>query len=80
MRLWNDGEISSSVGLIITIIETVAMEGGLWPPSIATVSIILITKPTDDEISPSFHNRIDFINTDTLSDENLMMAGLGQNM
>ena len=28
MRLCNDGEISSSVGLIITIIETVAGEGG----------------------------------------------------
>ena len=28
MRLCNDGEISSSVGLIITIIETVAVEGG----------------------------------------------------
>ena len=24
--------------------------------------------------------RIDFMNTDTLSDENLMMAGLGRNM
>ena len=28
MRLCNDGEISSSVGLIIIIIETVAGEGG----------------------------------------------------
>ena len=25
-------------------------------------------------------NRIDLINTDTLSDENLMVAGLGRNM
>ena len=31
MRLCNDGEISSSMGLIIIIIETVAGEGGgLW--------------------------------------------------
>ena len=30
MRLCNDGEISSSVGLIITITEIVAGEGGLW--------------------------------------------------
>ena len=37
-------------------------------------------QPTDDEISPSLQNRIDFINTDTLSDENLMMPGLGRNM
>ena len=29
MRLCNDGEISSSVVLIITIIETVAGEGGV---------------------------------------------------
>ena len=29
MLLCNDGEISSSVGLIITIIETVAGEGGV---------------------------------------------------
>ena len=37
-------------------------------------------RTTDDEISPSLHNRIDLINTDTLSDVNLMMAGLGRNM
>ena len=30
MRLCNDGEISSSVGLIFTIIETVAGEGGFY--------------------------------------------------
>ena len=71
MRLCNDGEISSSVVLIITIIQTVAGEG---------VSIIVIIKTTDDEISPSLHNRIDLINTDTLSDENLTMALLGRNM
>ena len=113
VRLCNEGEISSSVGLIITIIETVAGEEGGFcnvgiphrtaatenrhlrehytpsqhnihtteqPPPQATVSIIVIIKTTDDEISPSLHNRIDLINTDTLSDENLMMAGLGRNM
>ena len=37
-------------------------------------------QPTDNEISPSLQNRIDFMNADTLSDENLMMAGLGRNM
>ena len=50
------------------------------PHPLATVSIILIIKTTDDEISPSLHNRIDLINTDTLSDENLMMVGLDRNM
>jgi len=39
--------------------------------------IAVITKTTDDEISPSLHNRINLINTNTLSDENLMMAGTG---
>ena len=34
----------------------------------------------DGEISSSLQNRIDFINTDILSDENLMMARLGRNM
>jgi len=34
----------------------------------------------DDEISPSLHNRINLINTNTLSDENLMTAGIGRNM
>jgi hypothetical protein len=37
-------------------------------------------QPTDDEISPSLQNCIDFMDTDALSDENLMMAGLGRNM
>jgi len=31
-------------------------------------------------LSPSLHNRINLINTNTLSDENLMMAGIGRNM
>jgi len=34
----------------------------------------------DGEISPSLHNRINLINTNTRSDENLMMAGIGRNM
>jgi len=34
-------------------------------------------KTTDNEISPSLHNRINLINTNTLSDEKLMMAGIG---
>ena len=37
-------------------------------------------QPTNDEISPSLQNRIDFMNTNSLSDENLMMAELGRNM
>jgi len=39
--------------------------------------IVVIIKTTDDEISPSLHNRINLINTNTLSDENLKMAGIG---
>jgi len=35
---------------------------------------------SDDEISPSIHNRINLINTNTLSDVNLMMAGIDRNM
>jgi len=41
---------------------------------------VVITKTTDDEISPSLHNHINLINTNTFSDENLMMAGIGRNM
>jgi hypothetical protein len=37
-------------------------------------------KTTDDEISPSLRSRIDLVKTDTLSDENVMMAGIGRNM
>jgi len=40
----------------------------------------IITKPTDDEISPSLRNHINLINTNTFSDESLMMAGIGRNM
>ena len=42
--------------------------------------ILVIIKTTDDEISPSLHNHINLINTNTLSDVNLMMAGIGRNM
>jgi len=42
--------------------------------------IVVITKTTDDEISPSLHNRINLINTNILSGENLMMARIGRNM
>ena len=35
---------------------------------------------SSSEISPSLHNRINLISTNTLSDENLMMAGIGRNM
>jgi len=66
MRLCNDGEISSSVVLVITTIKR-------------RLLIVVIIKTTHDEISPSLHNRINLINN-TLSDENLMMAGIGRNM
>jgi len=39
--------------------------------------IEVITKTTDDEILQSLHNHINLISTNTLSDENLMMAGIG---
>ena len=39
--------------------------------------IVAITTTTDDEISPLLHNHINPINTNTLSDENLMMARIG---
>jgi len=42
--------------------------------------IIVTIKTTDDEISPSLHSHTDPVNTDTVSDENLMMAGTGRNM
>ena len=50
------------------------------PPPPAKFLIVAIIKTTDDEISPSLHNHIDPVNTDTLLDENLMMAGTGRNM
>jgi len=53
--------------------------GGGYPPQ-PRLLILAIIKTTDDEISPSLHNRINLINTNTLSDENLMMAGIGRNM
>jgi len=44
------------------------------------ISIIDVYQTTDDEISPPLHNRINLLNTNTLLDENLMMAGIGRNM
>jgi len=83
MRLCKDYEISSSVVLIITNIERRGLGGGLFctePPPQPRLLIVVIIKTTDDEISHSLHNRIKLINTNTLSDENLMMAGIGRNM
>ena len=50
------------------------------PPLRIYVLIVAIIKTTDDEISPSLHIRIDLVNTNTLSYENLMIAGIGRNM
>ena len=50
------------------------------PPPHQRLLIVVIIKTTDDEISPSLRNRINLISTNTLSDENLMMAGIGRNM
>jgi hypothetical protein len=49
-------------------------------PPLPHLLIVAIIKTTDDEISPSLQNHINLINTNTLSDENLMMAGIGRNM
>jgi len=96
MRLCNDGEISSSVVFIITTIkrhgcnENRHLRKHCTPsqhnthitehPPKPCLLIVVIMKATDDEISPSLHNRINLTNTNTLSDENLMMAGIGRNM
>ena len=50
------------------------------PPPSSYVLIVAIIKTTDDEISPSLHIHIDLVNTNAVSDENLMMAGIGRNM
>jgi len=50
------------------------------PPPQPRLLILVTIKPTDDDISPSLHNRINLINTNTLSDENLMIAEIGRNM
>jgi len=106
MRLCNDGEISSSVVLVITTIKRRGEGGGGIPHKTAATKInthasiaspvstiptlqnppqprlliVVITKTTDDEISPSLHNRINLINTNILLDENLMMAGIRRKM
>jgi len=106
MRLCKDGEILSSVVLIITTIKRRGWVGGFcnvsivltWgamlasiapqvstiltlqnPPTQPRLLIVVIIKTTDDKISPSLHNRINLINTNTLTDENLM-AGIRRNM
>ena len=62
------------------IITTIMRCGWSGVGSVITgLIIVVIIKTTDDEISPSLHNRINLINTNTLSDENLMMAGIGRN-
>jgi len=80
MRLCNDGDISSSVVLVITTIKRRGGWGGGGVLSRLLILVVAITKTTDDEISPSLHSRINLINTNTLSDENQMMAGIGRNM
>jgi hypothetical protein len=50
------------------------------PPPQPRHLIVVIIKPTDDVISPSLYNSINILNTNTLSDVNLMMAGIGRNM
>ena len=135
MRLGKDGEVSSSVVLVITTIKRRGCVAGGWcsvmwvlrglgvkcwrrclfslqlsyatkkdtyasiAPQVSTIPtlynttsspppttpqprllIVAIIKTTDDEISPSLHNEIHLINTNTLLDENLMMAGIGRNM
>jgi len=52
----------------------------MWLGERGGLLIVIIIKATDDEISQSLHNCINLINTNTLSDVNLMMAGIGRNM
>jgi len=63
--LCKDGEISSSVFC------------NYRTPPQPRLLIVVIIKITDDEISPSLHNSINLINTNILSDLNLIMAGIG---
>ena len=79
IRLCNDGEISSS-GEHCTPSQHNTHITEHPPPSQPRLLIVVIIKTTDDEISPSLHNRINLINTNTLLDENMMMAGIGRNM
>ena len=96
MWLCDDGEISSSVpaGIPHRTAATKAptrashatsaqyLHYKTPPPPLPATSLSSSNnqKNTDDEISPSLHNRIKVINTNTLSGENLMMAGIGRNM
>jgi hypothetical protein len=67
MGLCNDGEISSSVVLIITAIKRRGWEGGAQhnthitdPPPLSQPRLLIavIIKTTDDEISPSLYKHI----------------------
>ena len=50
------------------------------PPTHPRLLTVVVIITTNDEISPSLHNHINPINTNTLSDVNLMMAGTDRNM
>jgi len=65
--------------LLLLLLRSGGGGGGSAPPQ-PRLLIVVITKTTEDEISPSLHNRINVINSNSLSDENLMMAGIGRNM
>jgi len=85
MRLCNYGEISSSGVLIINTIKRGGWVGfcnveNTAPPPQPRLLILVVIKTTDDEISPQLRNRMNHINTNTLSDVNLMMARIGRNM
>jgi len=67
----------ASIAPQVNTIPTIQKE---HPPTQPRLSIVVTTKTTDDEISPWFHNHINLINTNNLSDENLMIPGIGRNM
>jgi hypothetical protein len=50
------------------------------PPYQSRLLMVVIMKTTDDDISPSLQYRINLINNNTLSDENLMIGGIGRNI
>jgi len=73
------GELKRKIDTYANIASQVSTIPTLQNPSQLRLLIAVIIKTTDDEISPSLHNRINLINTNTLWDENLMMAGIGRN-
>ena len=77
-RIVQSGRTESSVVLTTPPVSTIPTLQNPLPK--AKLLVVVIIKTTDDEISPSLHSRIDLVNTDTLSDETLMMAGIGRNM